>query len=206
MVDDRITALREMAKHRGFSLKTSRRRKAGGDFGKFGLEDASGKPALGIGEAGLEASADDVEAFLRDAERATWATSTAGVKRVKAPPAPKVPKPRPKPRFKVAVGNLFAKLPPAKRDDAVTELLAARGVRVERIVSRGQVAPEDQPLRQDHDEWVLMLGGQAALRIEDSDEVTLVAGDHVTIARGQQRWVTRTSAEPPAVWLAIHLI
>lgn len=205
MVDDRVTALREMAKHRGFSLKTSRRRKAGGDFGKFGLEDASGKPALGIGGAGLEASAEEVETFLRDAELATWATSTAGVKRVKAPPPPKVPKPKPKPRFKVAVGNLFARLPPATRDEAVTELLAARGVRVERIVSRGQVTREGQPSRQDHDEWRLLLVGEAALRIEDSDEVALVVGDHVTIARGQRYRVTRTSADPPAVWLAIHL-
>ena len=205
MADERTTALRAMATHQGFKLLTSRRRKPGGDFGKFGLEDANGKPALGIAEDGLEASAQEVEAFLRDRARGSWASSTKGLKRSKAPRPPPEPRAKPKPRFTPEVGNLFAKLPAAKRAEAVTELLAGGGVRIERIVSAGQATPEDAPLRQDHDEWVMVLAGEAGLRIEDSVEVALGVGDHVTIRRGQTHWVTRTSADPPTVWLAVHL-
>jgi len=67
-VDD---ALREMAQHRGFKLLKSRRRKPGvGDFGRFGLADASGKPVMGVGPDGLTALAEEVKAFLRTAR---WA-------------------------------------------------------------------------------------------------------------------------------------
>ncbi len=102
------------------------------------------------------------------------------------------------------IANLFARLPAAKRAEVFTELAAGRGVRVERIVSRGQATPDNAPMVQDHDEWVVVLQGEAAMRIGDSDEVVLKPGDHVTIAAGQQHWVTRTSSDPPTVWLAVH--
>ena len=132
-------ALREMARHRGLTLKASRRRKPGGDFGKFGLTDAGGKAVLGIGKTGLEASADEIEAYLRDATRATWKTSAGSAKIKKAPPPPKPPKPKPPPKLKIA--NLFAKLPAAKRAEAFTAIVERRGTRIERIVSNGQATP-----------------------------------------------------------------
>ncbi|HEV7436632.1 GNAT family N-acetyltransferase [Sphingobium yanoikuyae] len=68
--------LRDMAEHRGLKLVKSRRRKPGlGDYGKFGLTDAAGKPLLGIGAKGLEASAQDIEAYLRASAASTWKTS-----------------------------------------------------------------------------------------------------------------------------------
>jgi len=68
--------LRQMAEHRGFKLVKSRKRKPGtGDFGKFGLTQADGKPLLGMGEDGLTASADDIEAYLRKGSVSTWKTS-----------------------------------------------------------------------------------------------------------------------------------
>lgn len=68
--------LREMAEHRGLKLVRSRRRKPGtGDYGKFGLTDAAGKPLLGIGDAGLTASPEDVEQYLRAGATSTWKAS-----------------------------------------------------------------------------------------------------------------------------------
>lgn len=68
--------LREMAAHRGLRLVKSRRRKPGtGDYGMFGLTDRSGKPLLGIGDKGLTASPQDVEAYLRKSTTDTWKTS-----------------------------------------------------------------------------------------------------------------------------------
>lgn len=68
--------LREMAAHRGFKLVKSRRRKVGaGDYGKYGLTDGSGNPLLGMGDNGLTASLEDIEAFLRKGATSTWKAS-----------------------------------------------------------------------------------------------------------------------------------
>lgn len=102
-------------------------------------------------------------------------------------------------------GNLLVGLPDASRAEAFTELLARPGIRIERIVSRGQATPEAEPMEQDRDEWVLLLEGAAGLRIEDSDELRLGPGDHVWIAAGQRHWVTWTAKGRATVWLAVHL-
>lgn len=206
MSKEQDAALREMATHRGFRLVKSRRRKPGGDFGRYGLKNAEGKPAFGMDGDTLTAGAEEIEAFLRDATRATWTKSAGSVKRRKpAPPPPPPPKPKPKPRFKPKVANLLDKLPAAKRAEAFTELLARPGVRLERIVSRGQATPEDEPMVQDRDEWVLLLQGAAGLRIEDSAEVQLKSGDWLLIEAGQKHWVTWTAKDRPTVWLALHI-
>jgi N-acetylglutamate synthase-like GNAT family acetyltransferase len=68
--------LREAASHRGLKLLKSRRRKPGvGDFGLFGLADASGKSLFGVGDDGLTATADQIADFLRKGEASTWAAS-----------------------------------------------------------------------------------------------------------------------------------
>ena len=211
MPNETTEKLREMAAHRGLKLVSSRRRKPGGDFGKYGLHDAKGAPVFGIAKDDLTAGAEEIEDYLRGAASDAWSKSAGSVRprrkpspEPKAAPAPK-PKPKPKPRFKVKVANLLTKLPAAKRAEAFTELLARPGIRVERIVSRGQATPEDEPMVQAQDEWVLLLEGAAGLRIEDSAEVTLGPGDHVWIAGGQKHWVTWTAKDRPSVWLAVHL-
>jgi len=81
--------LRDMAQVRGLKLVKSRRRKPGGDFGRYGLKDArTDKPCFGIGERGLKATAEDVETYLRGQTKAEWKRSLI---------AP-VPAPRPTPR------------------------------------------------------------------------------------------------------------
>lgn len=68
--------LRAMAEHRGLKLLRSRKRKPGvGDFGKFGLIGAKGEALLGIGKAGLTATAQEVEDYLRGRALGTWKLS-----------------------------------------------------------------------------------------------------------------------------------
>jgi len=43
--------------------------------------------------------------------------------------------------------NLFDNLPCQAEEELLTELLARKGVRIERIVSTGQATPEDQPYK-----------------------------------------------------------
>ena len=223
MADEQDETLREMARHRGLKLQKSRRRKPGGDFGRYGLVDPAGGAVFGVGDNGLEASAEDVEAWLRDAARATWKSSAgvvkarkkeaseprpelAAVPKPKPQPEPKAkPEPKPKPKPKLAIGNLFAKLPAARRGEVFTALFEQPGVRIERIVSRGQATPEDEPMVQTQDEWVVLLKGEAGIRVEDSAAVTLRPGDHLMIAGGQRHWVTFTATEEPTVWLAVHI-
>lgn len=104
-----------------------------------------------------------------------------------------------------ACGNLFAALPDARDGEVFTPLLERGGVRIERIVSHGQATPQDAPFVQDADEWVVVLRGGAALRIEGRAEVPLAPGDHVFIPGGVRHWVTRTDPDEPTLWLAVHL-
>lgn len=88
---DQDAMLREMARHRGFRLVKSRRRKQGGDRGKFGLTDAgTGKKCFGFGEKGLTAAAGEIESYLRNAELSTWKESVGSAKR-RAPKAAQSP-------------------------------------------------------------------------------------------------------------------
>ncbi|WP_232318456.1 hypothetical protein [Sphingomonas sp. TDK1] len=203
-----------MATHRGLKLVKSRRRKAGGDFGRYGLKDAGGAEVFGFGPDGLTADAGAIRDFLRGGMRSDWSSSVAATPgrkgAAKPKPAPKSkPQPKsappPKPRFKPEVANLLRALPEAKDDEVFADLLKRPGVRIERIVSRGQATPEDAPMVQDWDEWVVLLQGAAGLRIEDSAEVRLAPGDHLLIAAGQKHWVTWTARDRPSVWLAVHL-
>src|SRR5688572_25816977 len=85
--DDQTAMLREAAKARGFKLVKSRRRKDGGDIGKYGLADEQGRECFGFGENGLTADSEAVLAYLRGGETASWKRSLMGV--VKAAPAAK---------------------------------------------------------------------------------------------------------------------
>lgn len=202
MAGERDEQLRESARNRGLRLVKSRRRKAGGDFGRYGLKDATGKELFGFGKSGLTAGADEIEDYLRGAMRSDWKEAAKGLPRRKPAPKPKAP---PKPRLKkLKLDNLFARLPSAKRKEVFTELLSQRGVRIERIVSGGQATPGDKPFIQDADEWVVMLRGNAAIRLEGHEEIALKPGDHLLIPGGMRHWV-RTDPDETTLWLAVHL-
>ena len=100
--------------------------------------------------------------------------------------------------------NLFDDIPVHTDRETFSKVLSRAGVRIERIVSTGQCTPADEPYRQDHDEWVLLLAGAAGLRIEGEDEHNLRPGDHVLIPAQRSHWVTWTAKDEPTIWLAIH--
>ncbi|HEY0012068.1 MAG TPA: GNAT family N-acetyltransferase [Allosphingosinicella sp.] len=92
MPDPRDEMLRDMAAHRGLRLVRSRRRKPGGDFGRYGLTDLkTGQDCFGIGKDGLEATADEIENYLRRGAVADWKRSLgiAGKAATDAKPRPK---------------------------------------------------------------------------------------------------------------------
>lgn len=78
--------LRAMAEHRGMKLVRSRKRTPGvGDFGKYGLTDAGGKALLGIGNEGLTATGQEIEAYLRGSALSTWKLSAETTPDAKPP-------------------------------------------------------------------------------------------------------------------------
>jgi len=102
------------------------------------------------------------------------------------------------------LANLLRDLP-LKRDEEQFALLLSRpGVRIERIVSTGQSTPPGDWLEQDWDEWVLLLGGAAGLRIEGAGELRMEPGDCQLIPAGARHRVEWTDPAQPTVWLAIH--
>lgn len=105
---------------------------------------------------------------------------------------------------RIEPANLLAALPDARSGEVFTDLLTRPGVRIERIVSRGQATPAEKPMVQDWAEWVVLLEGAAGIRIEGSAEMRLGPGDHLLIAAGQRHWVTWTAPDRPSVWLAVH--
>ena len=101
--------------------------------------------------------------------------------------------------------NLLADLP-ARLPEEVLTILAAPGIRIERIVSHGHISPAGGGwYDQAEDEWVLVLAGAARLRFEgDAEPVALAPGDHVHIAAHRRHRVEWTEPNRPTVWLAVH--
>jgi cupin 2 domain-containing protein len=100
--------------------------------------------------------------------------------------------------------NLLFPLPDAREDEAVDALLTRRGLRIERIVSRGQASPPGFWYDQAEGEWVLLLAGAARLRFEDETEPRLlVPGDSLDITPHRRHRVDWTDPATPTVWLAV---
>ena len=104
-------------------------------------------------------------------------------------------------------GNLQSGLPSEPTPEELIEVLFERGqARIERIVSTGQSMPEGHWYDDDTDEWVLLVSGEARLRIEgESEDRALRSGDWVFLPAHCRHRVTWTSIDPPAIWVAVHV-
>lgn len=84
-------------------------------------------------------------------------------------------------------------------------LLSANNILIERIISTGQTTPPGQWYDQDKDEWVILLQGEAELSYDDGSKIKLKRGDYLFIEAHQKHRVEYTTANPPCIWLVIHL-
>lgn len=104
-------------------------------------------------------------------------------------------------------GHMGVNLLSAQEGDLTREvflpLLERPGVRIEKIVSRGQSSPADFWYDQDEDEWVAVLDGEAVLEFDSGARQTLRAGDHLFLPANRKHRVAHTT--DPTVWLAIFL-
>ena len=102
--------------------------------------------------------------------------------------------------------NLLASLPDARDAEVNEALITGKGIRLQRIVSLGQVSPEGFWYDQEEAEWVIILAGRARLTIagEPQDRV-LAPGDAVFLPAHCRHRVAWTDPDHPTVWLALFV-
>jgi cupin 2 domain-containing protein len=102
--------------------------------------------------------------------------------------------------------SLLSSMPAAADAEATEVLLSAHGVRLERIVSMGQASPPDFWYDQAEAEWVLLVAGNARVRVEaEACDRMLVAGDTLFLPARCRHRVTWTDPGVPTVWIALHI-
>jgi cupin 2 domain-containing protein len=106
----------------------------------------------------------------------------------------------------VRAGNLFAEVSAASAgQEAFSELFARPGLKIERIISRGQASPPEFWYDQAWNVWVIVLKGSAILQLEDEPAtLALGVGDYVFIPAMKRHRVEWTEPQQPTVWLAVH--
>ncbi len=101
-------------------------------------------------------------------------------------------------------GDLFAAMAAhGHAGEHFEELVRGSGLRIERIISRGQVTPADAFYDQPWDEWVLVVQGWAKVRCGEA-LVELRPGMWLWLPAGCRHRVEATSREPACLWLAVH--
>lgn len=98
--------------------------------------------------------------------------------------------------------NIFEieKLPDIKEDEIVDILKENENVRIERIISTGQVSDW---MIQERNEYVVLLQGNAIIEFNDK-KVEMKAGDTLFIEKMERHRVTYTSENPCCIWFCIH--
>ncbi len=98
------------------------------------------------------------------------------------------------------IKNVFNNTKPPKTGERFTQLLKHKNILIKKIVSSNK--PNPKIYKQDHDEWVLLLRGNAQLRVKKKI-YNLQPGDYIFIKTGQEHEVIKTRYG--TVWLAVHL-
>jgi len=96
--------------------------------------------------------------------------------------------------------NLYD-LPGLPMADELTSLLVNEStIRIERIVSTGQVSGWYD---QDETEFVVLLQGNAEIEFDNNRIVTVSRGDTLLIQPHERHRVSYTSTDPPCIWLCV---
>ncbi len=100
-------------------------------------------------------------------------------------------------------GNLKVPWVDASDHESFVTLVDGDGVRIERIVSHGQISPPGFWYDQDEHEYVIVLEGGAELEVEGFGAVRLGPGDWLDLPAHLRHRVTWTEPEAKTVWLAV---
>jgi len=103
------------------------------------------------------------------------------------------------------INNIFSDVPDSLVYESFWCILKRGGIEVERIVSKGHVTPAGQWYDQEHDEWVLLLQGEAILLYQNETQpLHLHPGDNFLIPAHCRHRVEWTEPAVETIWLTIH--
>lgn len=103
------------------------------------------------------------------------------------------------------IKNILSTIPQKNENEVFETILQTKSFRLERIVSTGQATQEGEWYDQDTDEWVLLLKGEAGVRIEGKDKIiTLQTGDYTFLPAYKRHRVEWTAHDQETIWLALH--
>jgi len=109
--------------------------------------------------------------------------------------------------LKLKCGNIYSKIPDAKNKEVFQALLVNKKLKIERIISHGQITEKGKWLKEAHDEWVILLKGAASLRfLKDNRLIKLSSGDYVFIPANTSHRLEWTSLQEKTIWLAVHTL
>ena len=98
--------------------------------------------------------------------------------------------------------NIFDKIIVDKEEENFFEIFKNETIKIEKIVSNGQISPENFWYEQEKSEFILRLEGFAILEFENR-EVELKKGDCINIKAKQKHRVKFTSLDEPTIWFAV---
>ncbi len=99
--------------------------------------------------------------------------------------------------------NIFNLIPETLETEIFEEIVTARNIRIERILSQGHSSPESGWYDQDENEWVMVLQGHGRLGFADGSEIDLAAGDYLNIPAHRKHKAICTDPDCVTVWLAV---
>ena len=98
--------------------------------------------------------------------------------------------------------SIFEQIIVDKNEERFFEIFKNETIKIEKIVSNGQISPENFWYEQEKSEFVLLLEGFAILEFENRI-VELKKGDCLNIEAYEKHRVKFTSLDEPTVWFAV---
>jgi len=107
--------------------------------------------------------------------------------------------------LKLKVGNIYSKITSTKVKEIFQVLLKNKKLKIERIVSCGQVTAKGKWIKEKCGEWVIVLKGASKLRfLKNNRLIRLKAGNYVFIPANTSHRVEWTSLREKTIWLVVY--
>ena len=101
------------------------------------------------------------------------------------------------------LNNIFAEIPDELDNELMEVLQQSDNIKIQRIVSKGQISPETGWYDQQQNEWVIVIKGEAVITFEQT-EVAMQAGSYINIPAHTKHKVSWTHPDLETVWLVVY--
>lgn len=94
--------------------------------------------------------------------------------------------------------NINLELP----EEIIESIHTGNNIRIERIISKGNISPEGFWYEQEENEWIILISGSAEIQFENLF-IKLLPGDYILIPAYEKHRVSYTDKEQLTLWLAV---